>query len=447
MGEHRLSLITNCVPKAMLKLEHTDERLTRRTGLILINRFGEKISLPQKIDRAFRSPGSNRGLPAREYVLSLAEMLIDGATCLEDIRMFENDEAYKEMAEIKHYPTSDAFGDWLRRHGGADGERRMWNGVLSPLLQSGMVGRGSDQILDIDGTLIEADKGDAAMTYKGFRGYHPLVGGCVEQGLFAGSLFQQGNLSPQEGLVDFIIQCRNNVPGTFSTVRSDSAAFNRQVINHCVENNLRFSITADRDTAVMEAITTIPENDWIEGKTADGASPTGYQVAETVHSLQGTPTAFRLVAKRTRRTDQHDLFDGPYKYWIIATNIPFKEKDTQAIIHFQNGRGEFEKMIGELKHHYGLDHMPCGQFDANCLYFTIGILAFTLVQLLKRDYFGPDWKKKSVRSLRYYWLHVPSRIVSHARYIVAKVALTPALFQQLLRVYLQLCLAPRLSSA
>ena len=121
----------------MLKLEQTDERLTRRTGLILINRLGEKINLSQKINRAFREPGSNRGLEASEYVLSIAEMLIDGATCLEDIRLFENDEAYKEMAEVKHYPTSDAIGDWLRRHGGGDGERRLWR-VLSPIIQSGM---------------------------------------------------------------------------------------------------------------------------------------------------------------------------------------------------------------------------------------------------------------------------------------------------------------------
>lgn len=66
------------------------------------------------------------------------------------------------------------------------------------------------------------------------------------------------------------------------------------------------------------------------------------------------------MAKRTRRTRQHDLFEGPYTYWIVATNIPYKEKDTQAMIHFQNGRGEFEKMIGELKHHHALDHMPRG---------------------------------------------------------------------------------------
>ncbi len=97
-----------------LKFEHTTERLTRRTGLILVNRFGERLSLPSKINRAFRAPGSHHAFDASEYVLTIAEMLIDGATCLEDIRLFENDEAYKELAEIRHYPTSDAIGDWLR---------------------------------------------------------------------------------------------------------------------------------------------------------------------------------------------------------------------------------------------------------------------------------------------------------------------------------------------
>jgi len=424
-----------------IKLERTDERLTRRTGLILINRFGEKIDLPQKINRAFGEPGSNHGMDASQYVLTIAEMLIDGATCLEDVRLFENDEAYKELAEVRHYPTSDAIGDWLRRHGGSDGERRLWT-VLSSLIQT-MTG-GCGLTLDIDGTLIEADKGDAQMTYKGFRGYHPLVGGSVELGLFVGSRFQHGNVSPQDGLVDFIHQCITNAPGTFSTIRSDSAAYNHHVINDCFISGRRFSITADHDCAVMEAVGKIPECQWQQGILSDGIRA-DYHVAETVHTMEETPQSFRLVIKRTKRTaagDQHDLFDGPYHYWIIATNIPHREKDAQAIVHFHNQRGEFEKLIGELKHHYGLDHLPCGQFSANSLYFTIGILAFTLVQLLKRHYFGSEWTKKSVRSLRYHWLHVPSRIVSHARYTIAKLAITPLLFEQLRRIYLTLTLAP-----
>lgn len=279
---------------------------------------------------------------------------------------------------------------------------------------------GSGLTLDIDGTIIEADKGDAEMSYKGLRGYHPLLGACTELGLFVGSRFQQGNAAPQEELVSFIHQCEKNLPGRFTTVRSDSAGYN---------------------SAVMERIQHISRNAWKQGRNADG-SEADYHVAETVHTMEKTTEAFRLVIKRSRRTQQADLFDGQYHYWIIATNISAQEKDAQAVLDFHNGRGEMERLIGELKHHYNLDHLPCGQFGANGLYFTVGLLAFTLVQLLKRHYFGDDWKRKSIRSLRYYWLHLPSRIVSHARYTIARVATSLATFEQLLAIYLKLLLAP-----
>lgn len=421
-----------------LKLEHTTERLTRRTGLILVNRFGERISLSFKINRAFRTPGSNHAFDANEYVLTIAEMLIDGATCLEDVRLFEDDEAYKELAEIRDYPTSDALGDWLRRHGGPDGETRLWS-VIASLIQT-MTGS-SGLTLDIDGTIIEANKGDSEMSYKGIRGYYPLLGACCELGLFVGSQFQHGNVSPQAGLVEFIHRCINNLPGTFSTIRSDSAAYNHFVINDCFDNGRRFCITADHDVAVIEAIRRIPENAWKQGRYDDGLKA-DYEVAETVHTMEKAARAFRLVVKRTARRHQDDLFDGNYHFWIIATNIPEEEKDAQAIIHFHNKRGEIEKMIGELKHHYGLDHLPCGQFSANSLYFTIGLLAFTLVQLLKRHYFEDDWKKKSVRSLRYQWLHLPSRIVSHARYTIVKIATSPIIFARVWELYLKIVLSP-----
>ena len=421
-----------------IRLEHTTERLTRRTGLVLVNRFGDTIKLPAQINRAFPVPGSNRGLPASDYVLTLVEMMIDGAVCLEDVRLFENDEAYNALTEREGYPSSDAIGDWLRRHGGPDGEQRLWR-VMSTLLNT-MTG-GSGLTLDIDGTIIEADKGDAQMSYKGVRGYHPLLGACTELGVLVGSRFQQGNAAPQEELVSFIEQCQKNVPGRFTGVRSDSAGYNSAVINYCFTHHLHFTITADHDSAVMERISKISRHAWQQGRNPDGTK-TDYHVAETVHTMDNTTDTFRLIIKRSLRTREADLFDGPYHYWIVATNFPPHEKDAQAILDFHNGRGEMERLIGELKHHYHLDHLPCGQFHANGLYFTIGILAFTLVQLLKRHYFGPHWKGKSIRSLRYYWLHLPARIVSHARYITARVATSLSTFQQLRTIYLRLRLAP-----
>ena len=109
---HPLVEITNVWIIALpLKLERTDERLT---GLILINRFGDKIDFSSKINRAYRTLGSNRGFDASNCILTLDEMLIDDATCLEDVRLFEHDETYNEMSEQFHYSTSDAIGDWLR---------------------------------------------------------------------------------------------------------------------------------------------------------------------------------------------------------------------------------------------------------------------------------------------------------------------------------------------
>ena len=60
-----------------------------------------------------------------------------------------------------------------------------------------------------------------------------------------------------------------------------------------------------------------------------------------------------------------------------------------------------EKSIGELKHQCSLDHLPCGQFSANAMYFTTGILAANLLQLLKRDTFFDDYLKATIKTFRY----------------------------------------------
>ncbi len=339
-----------------LRLERTEERLTRKTGLVLIDRFGKKINLAKRIDREFGRPGSNRGKAASEYALTLAEMLIDGAMHLEDIIDFEGDEAYKQMTGRSHYPTSDALGDWLRRQGGTTGEKKLMN-VSSELTNA--LTKGTGLTLDVDATVIEADKGDAAFTYKEIRGYQPLLAACVELGLFVNTRFQHGNVNTQGDLVSFIEECRKLMPSRIKTVRSDSAGYNHQVVDHCFKEHLNFTITADHDSSVMDAIGRIGKNGWERGKNEDGTDA-DYDVAETVHAMNKGTNALRLVVKRTDRGKQADIFEGGYHYWIIATNIPKEEKDANAIIDFHEQRGEMERMIGGLKSHYNMDHFPCG---------------------------------------------------------------------------------------
>ena len=364
-------------------------------------------------------------------------MFIDGAISLEDVRDLAADEAYQELTEHEGYPTSDAIGDWLRRHGGREGEQRLWS-VIALLLT---LNTESPLTLDIDTTIIEADKGDATTAYDGRRGYQPLLGIIASNGLVAGSEFRYGNESPQGGLVKFVHHCEQRMPDRIRIVRSDSAAYNSEFFNDCFACHRLFTVTADQDAAVMAALANIPESAWKQGVYDDGTIAP-WEVAETIHTMEKTIKSFRLVAKRTLRKHQAHLFDGIYTYWIVATNRSSEEIDANAVILFHQQRGEMERMIGELKHHFNLNHLPCGQFDANALYFTTGILAYNIVQLIKQITLGKSWMKKSIRSLRYRLYHLAARVIHHARSLVLRVASTAESLTLLTHSYFTLRLAP-----
>ncbi len=188
-------------------------------------------------------------------------MLIDGAMHLEDVKDFARDEAYRLMTGREHYPTSDALGDWLRREArtGNEGEKKMMQ-VDAELINTSK--EEGDKTLDVDASVIEADKGDAGYTYKEIRGYQPLLAACPEVGLFINSRFQHGNENTQGDIKSFIEESVRLVPGTIDTVRIDSVGYNHFVFDYCFEKHLKFTITADHDVAVMEWIREIAENAW-----------------------------------------------------------------------------------------------------------------------------------------------------------------------------------------
>jgi hypothetical protein len=297
-------------------------------------------------------------------------MFIDGAVHLEDVKHLHSDEAFQELLKEMKLPSSDAIGDWLRRVGSKQTEKLLWE-VMKRLLA---VVEKPGCILDIDSTIIESEKGDAKKTYKGNYGYQPLIGIISENGMVVGSDFREGNASSQSGLIELIEQCRRNYSQQIKIVRSDSAGWQKQLVDYCNENNLGLTITADQTTSVLEAVLSIPEEQWSEAVASNGMKE-GYQVGQTKYFFGSKKREIRLVAKRELLKGQMNLFSN-YQYWIVATNLKEEEYDNYQVIKLHQGRGNIEKKIGELKHHINLNHLPMGQFNSNCLYFTIGLLAY-----------------------------------------------------------------------
>jgi len=425
-------------PLKRFKVTRSKERLSNRIGLPLIEEIIIQLKLRDLIEKLFPKGGSNRAIKASDYITTLMYMYMDGAVHLEDVNHFHSDEAFQEMLQEIKLPTSDAIGDWLRRIGSKEAEKLLWlvmQRILSVVDKPG-------SILDIDATIIESEKGDAQKTYKGNYGYQPLLGIISENSMVVGSDFREGNISPQSGLVEFIESCRRNYGQQIKIVRSDSAGWQKEVVDYCnsEENKLGFTITADQSTSVMEAIYSIPEEDWSDAIAEDGIKES-YQIAQTEYCFGSKKRKVRLVVKRELLKKQIDLFSN-YRYWIIATNLKEEEYDNYQIIKLHQGRGSMEKKIGELKHQINLNHLPCGQFNANLLYFTIGLLAYNLLQLLKLIGLPEEYHSKTVRSLRYQLLKLAGKLVYHARYIILQIAAPLKNIQLFTEAYNKLHLAP-----
>ena len=399
-----------------IKVIRSKEKLSNRIGVPLVEEIASKFRIREKIDELFGRPGSNRGIKASDYVMTIVYMFIDGALHLEDVRHLMNDETFQELLSDMKLPSSDAMGDWLRKYGGKSSEKKLL--AVNKQLLLGLPKQG--KILDIDATIIESDKGDARKTYKGSYGYQPLLGIIAENAVVVGSDFREGNISPQSGLVEFIKNCRRNYPQAIEIVRSDSAGWQKEVVDYCVEERLGYTITADQTEGLLEAIKSIPEEDWKRAVDKEGIKE-DYETAETEYRFGSKKRTVRIAAKRTKLKKQYDLFLN-YSYWIVATNLSKENYDSQAIIELHQGRGSMERTIGELKHQLNLDKVPCGQFDANCLYFTIGLFAYNLLQMLKLLGLPEEYHNKSVRTLRYQLLKLAGKLVFHARYWVIQIA-------------------------
>jgi hypothetical protein len=396
------------------KLEETKDLITAHAGLVLLGEFAVGLGLLKALDKDLPSPGSGAGYRASEHVLPLMLMLNGGGRRLEDLRQIKQDQGLREVLGIERMPSSDATGDWLRRSG-VNGGLEALDKVNRKTLKRGIrYDEVKGYTLDIDATGIEAEKQSAKMTYKGYLGYMPIVGHLAENGLILGDEFREGNDSPGAKNLGFIKYCEDQLPRgkRINALRADSAAYQAEVINHCRYHGIEFAIGADLDQAVVRQINSLGAGDW-------GSYQNGF-IAETVHCMNKTKDAFRLVI--IRRPYQGKLYgeaEVSEKFTAIATN---RAGSAEEVVRWYNQRGECsENRIKELKIGFGMERMPCGQFEANAVFFRIGVLAYNVARLFVLKTLDESWHRHQVQTLRWKLYETAGKIVFHGRDVWLKV--------------------------
>ena len=92
------------------------------------------------------------------------------------------------------------------------------------------------------------------------------------------------------------------------------------------------------------------------------------------------------------------------------------------MIGYRNCGEVSQNGIKDLKIDFGMERMPCGQFEANAAFFRIGVIAHNLFVLFKHSVLGGDWQRHRVVTVRWRLFHPPGKVVRHARKLVLKIA-------------------------
>ncbi len=410
------------LPKAKLTFEiaGTDEPLIARGGLIIPYEMAQALKLPQVIDQELPLAGSGHSYKPSRFVLPLILMFHGGGKKLEDLRELKGEISLRKLMDMDEMPASCTIGDWLRRMGenerGLTGLGRVNTHVVKKVLKKDPR---TEYTLDHDATIIESEKYEAQYTYKKEKGYQPFLGCLYEPGMILDDEFRDGNVPAGFGALESMKRCDKKMPEgkRIAYYRGDSASYQADVINYCfLEDKYGkkklFTITADKDEAVMKAIKAIPAKEWQYYKD-------DRQIAETIHTMERTTEAFRLVVQRWPKK-QAELFDPePYCYHVIATN---REETTKEVVALHNQRGEVENIFKELKGGFGMEWMPCGETQANAVFFRTGVIAYNLFQAMKLLSLPVWWRTATIATARWRLYQIAARLVYHARRIVLKLA-------------------------
>lgn len=394
-------MVTRQLP--LFKVKKSKFRISSFCGLPLLDHIAHWLGVPQSAEHLTGLKERQRGYSISQLLMSLVLLLTAGGEHLDDIRMLKKDPAIKAFTDLKDIPDATTLGRFLHRF---KKRELMFLGGISTGLATRIQSHVSPDkaTLDVDSSVVMAEKEEAKMSYTGERGYNPLLAFLHETKTVLMAEFRPGSAQPGANALRFLKKCLKALPRTIREVflRSDSAWYQAEVLDHCQKNGVKFTITADRDKAVMQLIASVPEKAW---------SPfEDQEIAETIHTLNDSEYAYRLIILR-RLKEQQDLF-SPYTYGAIITN---REEDMTSIVRWHRKRADCENIIKENKNGFALEHMPCGSFDANAAFTHIVVLAYNLVQAMKYLLLPESWRTLTIKNLRFMLLHLGGIVIRHAR--------------------------------
>lgn len=429
-----------------VRVEAGGTGVVAHVGLHAVGSFADRLGLGDALSGAVQWQGPGIPVHDRGKVLTQAALVLAGGgdSCLDIEHLRAGPDLFGSV------PSDTTVARTFTEITAAD--RTRVAAAVAPLRakvwsQSTAVNGSGPVVLDIDASLVEIhseNKQQAAPTYKGGFGFHPMFCFADATGETLAAVLRPGNAGANTVAdhVTVLDQAIGQLPSQISrghavgddsallersvVVRADSAGCTEGFLTACRARNVGFFVTARSNPQVTAAIDDAEglEQVWLTALDRKGKSrDDGSAVVELTSLINNDklPSGTRLIVRREplHPGAQRSLFPSlEFRYWGFYTDQPGDPVDLDATMR---AHAHVEQHIQRLKDS-GLCRFPFNDFNANQAWLMTVALAADLLRWFQLMCLTGAWVNARPKALRWAILHTPGRLIHRARQRIVRIA-------------------------
>lgn len=402
------------MPKGIRSIQISvgETRLTHFGGIILIQRFCQKLRLKWHLQNQVRFTHHPKQYHPIELILAIIFALIAGIPRLTKTKKLQGNGSFQQVIGLKSFPYASSLRRFLKRanHKTIQSIINAHDYLRQKMFQfyvpkTSFLFDLDSSAITVYGKSIEGAEVGYNPGKRGKRSYHPLF--CFEANSKDSwhSILRPGNTSSSTGVIEFFNVCLTKLPPYIYRirVRADAGFYNLKLIELLEEKNIGYVIVARITGPIKLKLGGLRYHRFRK----DWAAAEFHYVP---HNWK-KPRRFIVIRRPLpeKDSDQLTLFTMKrYSYQVFITNLPLKPGN---VWYFYRRRALIEKYIRELKENFALAKIPTNNFLANQFYFHLLLLAYDIVNWFKMICLPPRFRNATLETIRTEFLVIPGRLV------------------------------------